>query len=115
MFFFLVRLILRRLSGKHFRVAKFKFVIRHGKITFGKLKMRITRSKSKRFSASKGYFSFKFHKKVYYMRFRSTGMKVLTMHHHKIVKTFVRIRRRTTHKRLIMKIRKGKSFVDFVF
>ena len=101
---FSVSLILKKLSGKHFKVGKFKFVIHHGKITIGKHHMRIVKSKSRKFSASKGFFSFKYHKKIYYMRFRSTGMKVFTMRKKKVkVKTSVRI----TKKRVVKSKKKG--------
>ena len=94
--------ILKKLSGKHFKVGKFKFVIHHGKIAFGKLHLRITKSTSKKFPASKGFFSFVFHKKVYHMRFRSTGMKVFTMHGKKVIKTSVHIKKTHTKKGIIL-------------
>ena len=103
--FFVALEILKKLTGKHFKVLKAKFVIRNGKITIRKHHMRIVKSRSKRFSASKGFFSFKFHKKFYYMRFRSTGMKVFTMHKKKVITAYVRI----TKKRIIKTKKKGNG------
>merc|ERR1712072_1621767 len=81
--------VLKKISGKHgkhFKIGKFHFIIHHGKITFGKHHMHIVKSTNAKFPASKGYFKFVFHKKVYYMRFHSGGMKVKKVKGKKIIK-----------------------------
>ena len=109
--------ILKKLSGVHFKVMKFKFVIHHGKISFGKRHLRISKSTNKRFPASKGYFSFTLHKKIHFIRFHSTGMKVFTLHGKKIVTTSIPIKKKVINlkKKVIKKRTKGDLTYRSVF
>ena len=84
--------VLKKLSGSSFKVLRFKFVIHRGRIYFGRRSMRITRSRSRRFPASKGYYSFRFSRWTYYLHFYSTGMKIYATHGSTIIKRFLRIK-----------------------
>merc|ERR1712072_694117 len=87
-----VAFTLKRLTGTSFKVMKWKFVIHHGRIHFGRRSMRITRSRSKRFPASKGFYSFRFSRWTYYLHFSSSGMKVYAVHGKILIKILVHIK-----------------------
>ena len=85
-FWFSVTFILKRLTGRTFKVFNFKFVIHHGRIFFGKRPIRVTVSKNKRFP---GYFTFTLNKVVYYIKFTLRGLIIFGVRGHKVVKTTV--------------------------
>merc|ERR1712150_132843 len=91
----IVTFILRRLTGRTFKVANFKFVIHHGRIFFGKRPIRLRVSKNKKFP---GYFTFTINKWVYYIKFTTRGLIVFGVNGRKVVKTAV-----ITKKKIVIK------------
>ena len=98
----LALVILRRLTGRTFKVLNFKFVIHHGRIFFGKRPVKLTVSKNKKFP---GYFTFTLNKVVYYIKFTLRGLIVYGLRGHKVFKTTV-----ITRKKIVIKHpKKGKK------
>merc|ERR1711962_349968 len=80
-----VTFFLRRFPGTwkfKFPKVSFKFVIKHKRITINKRPIKLRPSKNKKFP---GWLTFPFHKVIYYVRFTTKGIRIVTLKNNKVV------------------------------